>query len=438
MQIGAVLSLVLLAAPQVAAAQEMSADEIQKLKQENILLKKRVTTLEATVRDIQKKLQGGARPRTSAGEKPARMADRSNVSVVDDPKVAVDLYGYIKLDVAYDSSRTSTGNYARWVESEATNEDDDQFNMTARQSRLGVKIDTKEIAGVKGSGRVEVDFYEGGSENKNTLMLRHAVVKLDWPRSNFNILAGQTSDVISPLVPFTLNYPVAWWSGNIGYRRPQVRLTKRFAYDNGSKFKIEGALARTIGDDWGFDPGDTGEDSGFPTLQGRAALTLPQGAVLGLSGHWGEEEYDSANTGSGHDFDTWSANIDLALPVNDALTLKGEVFTGKNLDAYLGGIAQGVNRTLLSEIESTGGWLALGIKASDKWSFNFGGGMDNPDNADLNAGDRTRNASYWGNVVYDINEFAQVGVELSSWRTKYKGQKDGDSLRAQSSLTYKF
>ena len=97
---------------------------------------------------------------------------------------------------------------------------------------------------IQTGGRVEIDFYGGGAENKSNPMMRHAYLNLDWPKDKFSILAGQTSDVISPLFPDTLNYTVGWWVGNIGYRRPQIRLTKSYTLDKDMELKLEGALAQ--------------------------------------------------------------------------------------------------------------------------------------------------------------------------------------------------
>ena len=396
----------------------------------NAELEHRLTAQEQTIAQQAQKVD-----QVSAVAESAKPAVRS--------KYPVDFYGYIKLDAAYDTSRTSVGNFARWVESEATNDDDNKFNITARQSRFGLKLSGPEVGRAKTSGRVEVDFYEGGSENKNRLMMRHAYFQMDWPDYDFSLLAGQTSDVISPLVPSTINYPVAWWAGDIGYRRPQVRLTKGFEVGEESRLQFQVAAARTIGDDGPFgSTWDTGEDAGFPTVQGRAAWSFPllggRKTTLGVSGHYGQEEYDLDESDDNEDLDTWSANLDLTLPLCDWLTFKGELWTGENLDAYLGGIAQGVNKTTLEEIESTGGWAALSFGPFDQWRFNVGGSIDDPDDNDLNDGDRSQNLSYWGNVLYDLNEAVQLGLELSYWDTEYKNQEDGDSVRIQSSLTYKF
>jgi hypothetical protein len=356
----------------------------------------------------------------------------------------IQLYGYIKLDAAYDSSRVDTGDYARWVESESDNEDDSQFNMTARQTRLGAMISGPEDDGLKTSGRVEIDFYEGGAENKPRVMMRHAYLNILWPEDRFSILAGQTSDVISPLFPSTINYTVGWWVGNIGYRRPQIRLTKDLALSKDVDLKLEGALARTIGISNEFTT-DSGADAGYPGVQARAGITFPwlgyKPTTVGVSGHVAREEYDTSASGDSKHFDSWSANLDVTQPINEWLTIKGEAFTGENLSAYLGGIGQGVNIDTFKEIGSKGGWIAAALGPWDKWQFNVGFSAESVDGDDLRGmtGDkRTYNRSIFGNMLYSLNKSTQIGFELSHWRTDYQGEDDGDSIRAQGAFIYRF
>jgi len=355
----------------------------------------------------------------------------------------IQLYGYLKFDAAYDSSRIENGNYAKWVENESPNDDDDQFNMTANQSRFGAKIKGPNGEDMTTSGLVEVDFYGPGvgvSENQGRLMMRHAYMKLDWPGKRFNIIAGQTSDVISPLLPSTVNYSVGWWTGNIGYRRPQFRLTKELGFEKGGFLKLEGALARTIGDS-SVTGTDSGEDAGFPTFQGRASITLPNEATIGLSGHWGEEEYDTAPSGQDKEFETWSINVDYTQPIRKKVKINAELFTGKNLDAYLGGIGQGVTLTganQYEEIGSQGGWVAASLGPWDTTRYNVGVAMDDVERGNVNDGNRTLNRSVFGNVYCAVNKQTDIAFELSHWRTKYRGPGDGESLRAQMALIYKF
>ena len=356
-------------------------------------------------------------------------------------------YGYIKLDASYDSSRTDAGNFARWVKPESDNRDDNQFNMTANQTRLGIRINSREKGTIQSSGLVEVDFFGNGSgENKAAFMMRHAYLKLDWPEERFNIIAGQTWDVISPLNPSTLNYSVQWWAGNIGYRRPQIRFTKSYYLNDVVDLKFEGALARTIGNnDTNFTPGDAGEDAGFPGVQGRVSSTFPlfgeKPTTIGFSSHWAKEELDRTATGNPDHFDSWSLNMDMTQPINKWLAIHGELFTGENISAYLGGIGQGINTARNREIGSRGGWVAAKLSPWDKWNFNVGVSVDDVDDADLvgMTGDkRQRNRAVFGNVIYSINKSTQVGFELSQWHTEYQDQRDADSVRAQTSLIYKF
>jgi outer membrane DcaP-like protein len=283
----------------------------------------------------------------------------------------LELYGYIKVDGSYDTSRTNTGNFVTWVDSEISGSSDNEFNMTAKQTRLGMNITGPDDGNLKTSGKVEVDFYgSGGTENKGKIQMRHAYMKLDWPDKDFNIIAGQTSDVISPLNPSTLNYTVLWDAGNIGYRRPQLRFTKGFDLDDERHLETALAITRTIGDDRfrsaTVNNAESGEDAGIPTVQARVGLTFPwmdyKPTTLGLSGHWGKEDYDTVNK----ERETWSLNVDLNQPINDKLSIKAEGFVGENLDTYFGGIGQGLNTATGEVIGSRGAGLpqalVLGIR----------------------------------------------------------------------------
>ena len=405
---------------------------------ENARLKQRVEKLDKEMEELKKAVM-------QQGQSNGAALPRPILSNLD-----IQLYGYLKLDAAYDTSRTDDGNFAKWVERENTNQDDEQFNMTANQSRFGMNITGPDDGEIKTSGRAEVDFYGGGSQNKAHLMMRHAYMTLDWPADKFSILAGQTSDVISPLVPTTVNYSVAWWTGNIGYRRPQIRFTKVLGIDPDVDLKLEGAIARTIGrDDEVVGGTESGEDSAEPTLQGRASVSLPvfcsKPATIGLSGHYGKEEYDLLN-GSHEDFRSWSLNVDFLQPVNNWLTIKSELFTGENLDAYLGGIGQGVTLTtganMYDEIGSSGGWVATSLGPWDGRRYNVGIAMDDVDRGDVDedatGGARTLNRCVFANMFCAIDKNAEFALELSHWKTEYAGRGDADSFRIQTAFIYKF
>lgn len=410
--------------------------DTKSLAEQNKLLRERVDRLESELLQL----------RGLIGD-PAH--EGSTEKKVTSKSVGIELYGYIKLDAAYDDSRTSVGNFARWVESEGNRPNDDQFNMTANQTRLGLNITAPDLPHLKATGKIEIDFYGTGStpaENKPEPMLRHAYVNAKWPDWQLSLLAGQTSDIISPLTAPTINYSVAWWQGNIGYRRPQLRLTKDVALSDSVHVKIEAGATRTIGRlpsvTDGKDP-DTGSDAGFPTVQGRVSLTLPvcekRKATIGVSGHWGREEQHLDLANQERTIDTWSGNVDLTLPITSWLMLQAEGFIGANLDAYLGGIGQGFNPVLADEVESKGGWVAVSLGPWKNWQFNIGAGVDDPHNDDLTAAEaKTRNAVVFGNLWYTFSSHLSLGFEISHLRTEYRDQPSGSCLREQLSVMFKF
>lgn len=354
------------------------------------------------------------------------------------------LYGYIKLDSAWDSARTEPGNFVKWVVLSPGNPDDEVFTMTVNQTRLGLSLrGPDEEEGLEVSGRVEIDFYGGGAENKPNPMLRHAYVKMAWPDSGWEFLAGQTSDLISPLVPNTINYSVAWWAGNIGYRRPQLRLTKAIEISDVSHMEVAAAITRDIGSTSSTFVGvDSGADAGVPGLQGRLGWLLggrDTGPIsFGVSGHWAEEEFDTSPEGHGEVFDSWSANLDYHHPFSSVLAFSAEVFTGSNLAQYLGGIGQGVNLDRFSEIDSKGGWFSFDLGPFGKTTYRLGASMDDPDDEDLEPGDRSLNSSVFANGSYAFNSHLKMGLELSYWSTDYLEAETADSYRGQFAVIYRF
>lgn len=410
----------------------------QQIKELKALLQQQQQTYEADKARVEKIEQ-----RVDTAEKTVK----ASPTVISANNFTFKPYGYVKLDAAYDDSRTNYGDFILYALSEGTRKNDNEFNMTARQTRIGVDIMAPTIDNWTAKGRVEFDFYGDGSarhENKPEVMLRHAFV--DLVNGNFGLLAGQTSDLFSPLAPSTLNYTVGWAAGNIGYRRPQLRLTYGIPVNDKNKVTTALAFARTTGtanEDLDLDLENDGEDSGFPSFQGRVAwatkLFTATDSVFGVSGHFGKEEIDwGVLTPGGHQdrMKTWSVNGDITIPLSPCLTFMGEAFVGENLDDFFGGVLQGVNSTLQEEIKSVGGWAQLNYKYDTKWQTNLGFGIDDPDNDDLNAGNRSRNAFYFANVLYNLIAPVNLGLEYSYWDTDYKNRRGGVNNRIQTSVIY--
>ena len=366
----------------------------------------------------------------------------------------VQFYGFARFDASYDTGQIYPGNIALWAQPKTAGQNDAEWNLTAGATRLGLNLSGPDTETMKLTGNIEFDFLTSvSSENNQTPRLRHGYLKAYWPASDFSIIAGQTWDVISSLIPFVDDPALMWDAGNIGTRHPQVRFTKGFPAGEKGRIEVAAAASRTIGEKnntVGIVATDPRKDAAMPTLQGRIAWSTPllvknQPATIGVSGHYGQEEWDTDTAGNHKTLDSWSCNLELTMPICPKITLAGEYFTGSNLDDYYGGIGQGVNPSpsMIKELRSKGGWAALRFAFNPETTFSLGTGIDDPNNSDLSVSPsmqnpKTRNQTIFGTLVNKITPNLILGLQLAQWKTDYYNGDRGNALRAQSSLTYKF
>lgn len=356
-------------------------------------------------------------------------------------------YGIGWLNMAYETSRTTTGAFSLFVQS-ADIQGDPSFIVNARATRLGFEITGPKILGADTAGRIEFDFHgQAETENRTGILLRHAYG--EFKTENFRLLAGQTWDIISPLNPNTVNYAVGLAAGNIGYRRAQVRYEQYINTGDASRLTLQASIDRSIVSDFAGAPDFQGEDAGWPTLMGRAAWgtrSTPSDDVfaeLGVSGHIGQEGVDFRTSPPQDDarFLTWSMNADVRFQLRENWGVQGEFFVGKVLGTFLGGINQGIDPVTRRGIRSIGGWGELWCYWTPQLHGHVGYGIDDPYNADLGfspAGRRSLNEFLFTNLWLDVTSMFRVGLEFSLWKTKYVELADGQALRVEMAVLYAF
>ena len=260
---------------------------------------------------------------------------------------------------------------------------------------------------------------------------------------DFRLLAGQTWDVMSPLLPGMIMYSVGWDGGNIGYRRAQFRAERYFAASDWFLTTVQASVNQTPFESAGL---FRSEYASWPIVEGRVAWTLGRRKgpdahpiTLGVSGHVGQEQYDIV--GGPQDFKrgTWSGNVDFRVPFTSRCGFQMECFAGQNLDAFLGGIGQGIDPTTLEPIHAMGGWCDFWYDWTPCLHSHLGYSIDNPYNGDLfTKGERTYNEFVFYNFVYDLTKQFVLGLELSWWKTGYVQQPMGDSFRVEFMAKYGF
>ena len=288
------------------------------------------------------------------------------------PEVEIKPYGFLRLDLIYNDSKTNNSQTTMWVSSEdgvKVAVDDEEFVLHPRLTRLGLHVKGGKVDRSDISGNLEIDFITtpNFSESRQAIRLRHAFLKV--LRGEFYLLAGQTWDIISPIFPSVNQDTLMWNAGNTGDRRPQLRAGYEHPLGPG-KLSIMGGLGLTGAiDSKDLDNNKVrdGEDSGLPNLQARIGYTRPgfvprENMVVGIWGHLAKEEIGevSARIAGENSFTSNSIGGDIILPIISlspvgSLTMRGEVWSGKNLSDFRGGIGQGVNINTGEEIKSSGG-----------------------------------------------------------------------------------
>jgi hypothetical protein len=376
------------------------------------------------------------------------------------------LYGFLRLDAIYDDSRPG-GNGANsslvpvQILSEngrggaanlAPSPNHDNFVMHPRLTRFGIDFTGPEVpllGGAKTGGKLEIDFYNlvaGGAESREFPRLRHAYATLNW--DEFSILAGQTFDLISQYYPIVNPDNVMWGAGNLGDRRPQLRL--EYAPKVGKSTLFFQTMAGLTGADDNRDLDANGirdgEASGQPTVQARMGFRLPvwekQNLEFAVWGHHARERVDlGLPPGGRQNFNSDAVGLDFSAPIyKDLVAFKAEAWTGRNIDDLRGGIYQGINTATGKTIRASGGWAEIQVKAVNWYSFYAGYSTDNPRNLDLPAQAPAENR-----IWYLANRFnfdpIELGFDYLNWTTDYKdpaGKGQGQDNRFQAYISYKF
>lgn len=376
-----------------------------------------------------------------------------SIQVVTASGAAVTLYGIAQLDASWENHKAgpSPGNLAYWAETGRAAQSGD-WNLTGSNTKLGLNIAGPDSGkAYKLAGKVEIDFSgAAGAENTPVPRLRLGYGTFALPGIGLTLLAGQTWDVIAPLNAPTINTGALWLGGNFGYRRPQLRVTETVALPSKGSVEIAAAVARGIGVASPFlstVSTDGGHDADLPVFQGRAAVSMPLwveklNATLGVSGHFGEEDIllDTTTVANYRTLNSWSANVDLELPLAGFVSLVGEGFYGVNLDAYQGGIGQGITKigTTVVNVEGWGGWAALKFKIGPTLCLNVGLGVDSVHASTIANGGKTRNVNAFVNTSYYLTPAVRVGLELERIETDYKAAACERLWRSQAVYAYSF
>ncbi|MDR0842196.1 MAG: hypothetical protein LBP68_02115 [Acidobacteriota bacterium] len=362
--------------------------------------------------------------------------------------VQIKPYGYIKLDAAYDTSRTSYGDWTFWTNpSTSVGGGEESLSFGARETRLGLNI-TVPTDGRKFqlTGKIEGDFDEEAStENKYVPRLRLAYFDIAWG-AGWSLRFGQDWDTYISFHPTQIDAGTLGQSGHLWNRHPQIRLTKetKFGENTSVTLKIAVQHGRNSANYDGSGDNQPDENAAArPNVQGglvlKTKLLSDKQSVFSIAGAYGREKVnDNAAVAYPGVYRSWLVVGDVQLPLHNRFTVQGSLWTGENLDNYFGGIGQGVNVALGTEVKSYGAWGQIVYTPSKLFQLGLGYGLDDPDDTELSGDARTFNDRIFTNFFYNLTSSAQIGVEYSYMRTDYAVTRDMHNNRIHLGARYNF
>jgi hypothetical protein len=324
----------------------------------------------------------------------------------------------------------------------SADQDHQNFNMTVRQTRFGLRYEGKIFDDAKLTGVFEFDLLGGSPAfangiNFDIFRVRLAYGRVDWNRDSLE--AGQDWAVFSPLNPTSLaSYAIPGFStsGNLWNRMPQIRYEHREG--DKTKFVFTTALLDPNAGDSSGNPAarpiGLGERGAAPAGEMRLGFTTPshgKESSAGVSGHYSRllgEPGNPAGTTVRSPIDSYGVSGDANLWLTSGFRVTGEAFHGRALGIFSGDIAQSsaVIAGRARGIDSSGGWIELhgeaptGYQGSWKnFSMNGGYGIEDNRDKDLVAGLRKRNQTYMANGQYKFSPNFTFALEyrrvLTDW-----------------------
>lgn len=358
-------------------------------------------------------------------------------------------YGILIANVNYNSSAVDPGSIVGFAFPDIPT-NTPQFNISPGNTFLGVDIKWPKIGEWEINGKVDFDLRGPTPLRANNIFAPLFIhVYGEAKTERYRILAGQSEDVMSPLLSNSLNtYPFSYLPGKFGFFRPQVRFETYQPISDDFTLIFKGAIAQTIQT---FQVADEviGDQAGLPDGQSRLALGYgkpdPHDLYhrrpfeLGVSGHIGKRQGTRLGVLiTDRRFTSWSGDIDLSFKIGRKLRFNAEFFAGSVLGDYAGGVFQTFNPVRLVAIRAAGAWAQLTYDISDKWQVNAAYGRDDPYNRDLALGQRSLNEMGFGNVFYRITPRLWVAMEFSRWRTRWVGLPAGSAFRAEPAVMFFF
>jgi len=357
----------------------------------------------------------------------ANCIDCPRVSTLS-PYFNINVFGAVKLDMLFNQARPfAPGTPFFLAPGSVAGFDENTFDLHARQTTLGASLLGPQFGGFQSGGTVLAAFY-----NDAVIVDQYGFLPLqafgELRNDDWRFAAGLMFDVFSPAAPTVLPFSILGASGNAGNAfRGQVRLERFIRCSAQRQWTIQLALSEPVstGIDDDF---QVLEDNGWPNVEGRIALGLGRVSGTGPAARRPFEWGVSGVVGQLRTTvpavqqvvaDVWGISTDFYWKVTDRSGFAGELFTGAGLGTYNAGILQTLDPDTFEAIDSSGGYLETFVFWTPCVHSHLGYGIDDPEDDEVGATGRTKNETYFANLIWDVNATFRVAFEYTYRETEY-------------------
>ena len=350
-------------------------------------------------------------------------------------------YGYILFEGVYNTHGVDADVYADWVKNPNSRGYEEHTSVFSMQdSILGLQFETPEPNhGWMFTGRAEMDFA-GADANDYAFHWRHLYVNAEH-ESGWSVLFGQTWHLWKIVSPSEID---GAWMENTGhpYRRsPQVRVTKKWDWEDSSLEVRLGVVKNGpgMGGDRDEDRVQDNSASAWPLFEGAVVYDHDspwqedysnKRWLFGIGGMYGQDRIRNQYDDRKDDYDSMMIMLAGSIPFWD-FTLTGQIFAGENL----GGVQAGVGQTVAFDpvmgdgmgVQTVGGFIDLAYHITDDWSAAIGYGFDSPtiksgyeqvDDDGFSSSIKHNDRAYI-DVFYQITANFKLGLEYARLNTRY-------------------
>jgi hypothetical protein len=279
--------------------------------------------------------------------------------------------------------------------------DGNSLTFDVRQSRFNFSVKGPQVfAGATPTAVLEIDFFQGyggGAYGNASLLnrLRLAYSELNWGKTR--LAFGQMNDLVFAMAPVSLShlaFPLAYATGNNGWRRPGIWAFHNVAINPDMKLELAGMLGRgnwndasaVYGNNFPDNPSRTtlAEASGLPAIEGRVTFSYKTMLTAFVAGHWHSVDLNGVGTDGGDDIAVTSINAG-AKVVYGPVTVMASGFTGANTGPLIGNLVQFGLGPNAADVNAIGYWAQAGFNFTKEFSAWFLYGAQTPDEDEAKA-----------------------------------------------------